>query len=100
MPGLDPDILGSAGRARGRRDGGTTRPGQSYPYSSWSFALGFGSLAFSSAEMTSAATCILTILSGLVTLPLLLESPFLSLSTYSIPDTTWPKIVYFPSSAG
>src|SRR5262245_16187833 len=41
----------------------------------------------------SAATCILMILSGLVTAPLRAESPFLILSILSMPDTTVPQIV-------
>ena len=41
----------------------------------------------------SAATCILMILSGLVTLPLRAESPFLILSIYSMPEVTLPQIV-------
>ena len=40
------------------------------------------------------------ILSGLTTLPLRAESPFLILSMYSIPEVTAPQIVYLPSSAG
>src|ERR1700730_18390546 len=46
----------------------------------------------------SAATCILMILSGLVTLPLRAESPFLILSIYSMPEVTLPQMVYWPSS--
>ena len=39
------------------------------------------------------------ILSGLLTEPLLPE-PFLSWSTKSMPETTWPQIVYCPSRNG
>ena len=48
--------------------------------------------------LASAATCILTILSGAVTRPLAAELPFLILSATSIPETTSPKIVYWPVS--
>src|SRR5918993_3579835 len=48
--------------------------------------------------LASAASCILTILSGLVTWPLRAASPFLTLSTTSMPDTTSPNRVYWPVS--
>src|SRR5438270_424542 len=40
------------------------------------------------------------ILSGLVTVPLRAESPFLTWSMYSMPEVTLPQIVYLPSSDG
>src|ERR1044071_5383281 len=55
-----------------------------------------GYFAFSA----SAATCIFTILSGFVTLPLRAGSPFLIWSIYSMPEVTLPQIVYCPSSEG
>ena len=48
-------------------------------------------------QSTSAATRIFTIMSGLATAPLLADVPALIWSTYSIPDVTLPKAVYFPS---
>jgi hypothetical protein len=44
-------------------------------------------------EAASAASCILTILSGPVTAPLSSLAPFLILSTASMPDVTWPTTV-------
>ena len=54
---------------------------------------------WSNQVFSSAARRIFTILSGLLTLPLL-PAPFLIWSTNSMPATTWPQMVYWPSRNG
>src|SRR5262245_66692598 len=62
-----------------------------------SYCWAFSSLvaACFDASSASAATCILTILSGLDG-----GSPGLILSTASMPSITWPQIVYLPLRKG
>src|SRR5450631_1779402 len=57
-------------------------------------------IASGARHLTSAATRTLTILSGAETVPLACGSPFLSLSTTSMPDSTWPITVYLPFRKG
>src|SRR5262249_6581177 len=54
----------------------------------------------SKCHFASAATCMRTMRSGLVTAPLFASGPFLILSTASMPDTTSPITVYWPLRLG